>query len=69
MIVDHRLDDSLADQVAEVLFEWADEAATRVGSERGLDVQQIDSGAFADDDRQHRWLPAPATPRSAAGGR
>ena len=31
---------------AEVLFEWADEVATRVGSERGLDVQQIDSGAF-----------------------
>ncbi len=56
VIVDHRLDDSLADRVAEVLFEWADEAATRVGSERGLDVQQIDSGAFADDDRQHRWL-------------
>ena len=56
LIVDPRLDDSLADRAAEVLFEWADEAATRVGTERELDVQQIDSGAFADDDRQHRWL-------------
>ena len=56
LVVDPRLDDSLADRVAEVLFEWADEAATRVGVERELDVQQIDAGAFADDDRQHRWL-------------
>lgn len=56
LIVDPRLDDSLADRTAEVLFEWADEAATRVGIERELDVQQIDSGAFADDNRQHRWL-------------
>ena len=56
VIVDPRLDDSLGDRAAEVLFEWADEAATRVGAGRGLDVQQIDSGAFADDARQHRWL-------------
>ena len=55
-IVDPRLDDSLSDRVAEVLLEWADEAATRVGISRDLDVQQIDSGAFADDARQHRWL-------------
>ncbi len=56
LIVDRRLDDASADRVAEVLFRWADGAAVRVGAERGLDVQQIDSGAFADDDRQHRWL-------------
>ena len=55
-IVDPRLDDSLVDRVAEVLLEWADEAATRVGISRELEVQQIDSGAFADDPRQHRWL-------------
>jgi len=55
-IVDHRLDDATADLVAERLLAWADEAAARVGAERGLDVQQIDSGAFADDARQHRWL-------------
>ena len=27
-----------------------------VGAARGLEVQQIDTGAFADDERQHRWL-------------
>jgi ribosomal protein S18 acetylase RimI-like enzyme len=56
VVVDHRLDEALADRAAEVLFEWADQAAVRVGSSRELEVQQIDSGAFADDDRQHRWL-------------
>jgi ribosomal protein S18 acetylase RimI-like enzyme len=56
VVVDHLLDDSTADQVAEALLAWADEAARSVGAERGLDVQQIDSGAFADDERQHRWL-------------
>ena len=56
VIVDRRLDDSTADRAAEVLFEWADEAATNVGVDRGLDVQQIDTGTFADDARQHRWL-------------
>jgi mycothiol synthase len=39
-----------------VLLGWADLAAARVGAGRGLDVQQIDTGAFADDERQHRWL-------------
>jgi mycothiol synthase len=56
MIVDPRLDKELADQVAGILLDWADEAARRIGAERGLDVQQIDSGAFADDERQQRWL-------------
>ncbi len=56
LVVDPRLDDSLADRAAEVLLEWADEAATKVGQGRDLDVQQIDSGSFAGDDRQHRWL-------------
>ena len=39
-----------------LLLDWADSAARRVGAERELEVQQIDSGAFADDTRQHRWL-------------
>ncbi len=56
LVVDPRLDDSLADRAAEVLLEWADEAATKVGQGRDLDDQQIDSGTFAGDDRQHRWL-------------
>lgn len=56
LYVDRDLDDRVADEVAAVLFAWADGAARRVGSGRDLDVQQIDSGAFADDSRQHRWL-------------
>lgn len=56
VVVDPRLDDSLADRGAEVLLEWADEAASKIGAERGLEVQQIDSGSFAGDERQHRWL-------------
>ena len=56
MIVDTRLDDDTAGEVAELLLGWGDEAARLVGAERGLDVQQIDTGAFADDTRQHRWL-------------
>ncbi len=56
VVVDPRLDDVTADRAARVLFGWADEQASRVGSERGLEVQQVDTGAFADDERQHRWL-------------
>jgi ribosomal protein S18 acetylase RimI-like enzyme len=59
VVVDPRLDDGrpeTADLVAELLFSWADAAAKRIGAERGLDVQQIDSGAFADDPRQQGWL-------------
>jgi ribosomal protein S18 acetylase RimI-like enzyme len=56
LMVDRDLDDELADEVAAALFTWADGAARRVGRNRELDVQQIDSGAFADDTRQHRWL-------------
>jgi ribosomal protein S18 acetylase RimI-like enzyme len=54
--VDPALPDADADVVAEILFGWGDGAARRVGASRELDVQQIDSGAFADDPRQHRWL-------------
>lgn len=56
VVVDRQIDDDLADRVAETLLGWADHAARRVGDGRGLESQQIDSGAFADDDRQHRWL-------------
>jgi mycothiol synthase len=56
VVVDPRLASQVADQVAEVLFGWGDEAARTVGAARGLEVQQIDSGAFAEDQRQHRWL-------------
>ncbi|MGI8900989.1 MAG: GNAT family N-acetyltransferase [Nocardioides sp.] len=56
VVVDHRMDEATADTVAQILFGWAEEAARRVGLERGLAVQQIDTGAFAADGRQHRWL-------------
>jgi mycothiol synthase len=56
LVVDWRLDEEAADRVAAVLFDWADRAAALVGSRRGLPVQQIDSGAFSEDSRQHRWL-------------
>lgn len=43
---------------SDVLVEWAVGQAVEVGTARGLAVQQIDTGAFADDERQHRWLAA-----------
>ena len=56
VIVDRDLDDELADRVATALFGWAELAANRIGAGRALDVQQIDSGAFADDAKQQQWL-------------
>jgi ribosomal protein S18 acetylase RimI-like enzyme len=53
---DSDFDDEKADEVAAALFEWADWAARSIGRGRELAVQQIDSGAFADDEQQHRWL-------------
>ena len=55
-VVARDLDDTRADSVAAVLLEWADWAARDIGGGRDLAMQQIDSGAFADDPRQHRWL-------------
>ncbi|MCY7401526.1 MAG: GNAT family N-acetyltransferase [Nocardioides sp.] len=57
-IVDRSLADDLARRCSDVLFGWAEAQAREVGSARGLDVQQIDTGAFADDERQHAWLAA-----------
>jgi mycothiol synthase len=55
-VVDPRLEEQVADRVAGALFAWGEETALRVGADRGQEVQQVDSGAFADDRRQHRWL-------------
>ncbi len=57
-IVDRTVDDGVALACSDVLFAWAEGQAREVGAARGLDVQQIDTGAFADDDRQHTWLEA-----------
>ena len=57
-IVDQTLRDSAARACSDLLFEWASGQAERVGAERGRSVQQVDTGAFADDVRQHEWLEA-----------
>lgn len=56
VLVDWRLPGDDADAAAAALLAWADQAAARVGARRGLTTQQVDTGAFADDDRQQRWL-------------
>jgi ribosomal protein S18 acetylase RimI-like enzyme len=55
-IVDREIDERLADRCSDVLFEWAEAQAKAVGAARGLAEQQIDTGAFAEDERQHGWL-------------
>ncbi len=55
-LVDHTLGSAQADRCSEVLFEWAVGQAACLGAERGLPVQQIDTGAFRDDARQDAWL-------------
>jgi GNAT superfamily N-acetyltransferase len=55
-IVERDVAADLADACSRVLVEWAVGQARAVGEARGLDVQQIDTGAFQDDERQHRWL-------------
>ena len=55
-IVDRDLPQDVARQCSDVLFGWAESQAREVGAARGLEVQQVDTGAFADDERQHSWL-------------
>jgi mycothiol synthase len=58
VVVDPALEPAPADQVAAALFAWATAVTVAVGTGRGLDQRQVDSGAFADDPRQQRWLTA-----------
>lgn len=46
------------DLVAATLFDWAHRAAAEIARLRGLPGTQLDSGAYADDPRQQRWLAA-----------
>lgn len=55
-IVERGLSGSTARACSDVLVEWAVAQAGAVGAARGLEVQQIDTGAFDDDERQHEWL-------------
>jgi len=54
--VDPGVDPGTADQVAGALFDWTLRAARDLAFDRGLDITQIDSGAYDDDARQQHWL-------------
>jgi ribosomal protein S18 acetylase RimI-like enzyme len=55
-VVDRSLAEATADACSAVLVRWAEGQARVVGAARGLEVQQIDTGAFDGDERQARWL-------------
>jgi len=55
-VVARDLPGETADACARAIFRWAEQQATAVGEARGRGVQQIDTGAFAEDERQHAWL-------------
>ncbi len=55
-VVERDLPGRVARACSDLLVEWAVGQAVAVGSARGLDVQQIDTGAFAGDERQAGWL-------------
>jgi len=57
-VIDRELPADDADACSAVLFAWAEAQARTVGEARGLSTQQIDLEAFADDERQHKWLEA-----------
>ena len=57
-VVERELPEPAGRACSDVLVQWAVGQAREVGAGRGLAVQQIDTGAFADDERQHRWLAA-----------
>lgn len=56
LVVDRDMEATLRRRCARVLCDWADGQAREVGAARGLEVQQIDTGAFADDERFRKWL-------------
>jgi len=55
-VVERALAEPLGLACSSVLVEWAVAQAREVGSARGLEVQQIDTGVFAGDERQRHWL-------------
>ena len=58
VVVDPEVEVASADRAGTALYCLVADEAAAVARERGLDVTQLDAGAFADDDRQHRWLAA-----------
>lgn len=57
-VVARDLEHALATRCSRVLLAWAEAQARAVGAARGLEVQQIDTGTFADDERLAGWLTA-----------
>ncbi|HEX5089526.1 MAG TPA: GNAT family N-acetyltransferase [Nocardioides sp.] len=57
-VVERGIDERIGRACSDLLVEWAVGRAREVGAARGLEVQQVDTGAFDDDERQHRWLAA-----------
>lgn len=49
---------SATDRLAASLFGWAEGVARSIMRARGLTTTQLDSGAYAEDDRGQRWLAA-----------
>ena len=58
VVVDPELDSPSADSAAQALLGWIEQVSAEVGAERGLAATQLDSGAFAEDERQSGWLSA-----------
>lgn len=56
--VDPGLDGPVGDALAATLYHWIEEATIHIGRQRGLTSTQLDSGTFADDERQQRWAAA-----------
>ena len=56
VVVDPGLEPDTADKIADALFAWTARASADLALDRGLDVTQMDSGAFDEDPRQKRWL-------------
>jgi GNAT superfamily N-acetyltransferase len=52
------IDEADADRLAAAFFAWAAEAGQVIAAGRDLSGTQLDSGAYADDARQRRWLDA-----------
>src|SRR3546814_18923271 len=50
-IIERDLSEAAAERCSQVMFAWAEAQACEVGAARGLKTQQIDTGAFADDER------------------
>ncbi|WP_402464221.1 GNAT family N-acetyltransferase [Isoptericola aurantiacus] len=54
--IDRTLADAVQGQVAAWCYEWAAEVGREFARVRGVTAQQLDAGAFADDDALRGWL-------------